>query len=115
MKCGDFQSPLVRLCLWGATAGWASLALVRNAALGLGACFALSGRHSKSSTVGQDNTNATHVRDGAYVVVPERSELRHYLVLGAAAKETVREPLLAPAVLEADPTKVGNILPPLSG
>jgi len=57
----------------------------------------------------------THLRDGAYVVVPEKSELRQYLVLGAAAEQTEQEPLLAPAVLEADPSKVGNILPPLSG
>jgi cobalt-zinc-cadmium efflux system membrane fusion protein len=115
MKCRDFQPRSVRFCSWGTIVGWASLALVRNAALGMGACFALGGCHSENSTVGQDSTGATHLHDGAHVMVPEKSELLHYLVLGAAAKETMQEPLLAPAVLEADSTKVGNILPPLSG
>src|ERR1700675_817132 len=115
MKCRDFQPRSVRYCSWGTIVGWASLALVRNAALGMGACFALGGCHSENSTVGQDSTGATHLRDGAHVVVPEKAELRHYLELGAAAKETMQEPLVAPAVLEADSTKVGNMFPPLSG
>jgi cobalt-zinc-cadmium efflux system membrane fusion protein len=40
--------------------------------------------------------------------------LRH-LALGSATRQLIRAPLLAPAVLEADPSKVANILPPLSG
>src|SRR3982074_1818415 len=115
MKCRNFQPLFVRFCWWGTTDGRASLALVRNAAFVLGACFALGGCHPENSTATQDSMGATHGRDGAYVRVPEKSELRHYLVLGAAAKQTEQDPLLAPAVLEADPTKVGNILPPLSG
>jgi cobalt-zinc-cadmium efflux system membrane fusion protein len=95
--------------------GWQIPAWVRVAALAWSACCALGGCHSEYATATPESTAATHVRDGAYVVVPEKSELRHYLVLGAAAKQTEQEPLLAPAVLEADPTKVGNILPPLSG
>jgi membrane fusion protein, heavy metal efflux system len=57
----------------------------------------------------------THIRENGVVTVPERSELRHYLVLGNARKQVIQAPLSAPAVVEADPSKVANILPPLSG
>jgi membrane fusion protein, heavy metal efflux system len=77
-------------------------------------CSAVLGCHSRPDS-SSDSFGATHVRDGAFVVVPEKSELRRYLMLGAAIKQTVQQPLLAPAVLEADPSKVGSILPPLSG
>ena len=88
---------------------------IQLAVLTLGGFVGLTGCHSENSGATENSTGATHVRDGAYVVVPEKSELRRYLVLGNAAQQTVQEPLLVPAVLEADPSKVGNILPPLSG
>lgn len=106
---------LLRFRVWDTSAEAAFRTWMPLGILVLGGCFALAGCHADNSTATEATTGATHVRDGAYVVVPEQSELRRYLVLGNAEKQTVQEPLLAPAVLEADPSKVGNILPPLSG
>jgi cobalt-zinc-cadmium efflux system membrane fusion protein len=55
------------------------------------------------------------VRDGNFITIPEKSGLRNYVVVDAAREQTLQTPLEAPAVLEADPAKVANILPPLSG
>jgi cobalt-zinc-cadmium efflux system membrane fusion protein len=115
MKYAYLQTVFLRLCVWGTGAGTTSRVWTQLVVLALGGSFTLTGCHSENSSAAENTTGATHVRDGTYVVVPEKSELRRYLVLGDVAKQTVQEPLMAPAVLEADPSKVGNILPPLSG
>jgi len=115
MMYAYLQTVFLRFCVWGISAETTCRAWIQLAALALGGSFALTGCHSKNASETGNTIGATHVRDGAYVVVPEKSELRRYLVLGNTARQTVQEPLLAPAVLEADPSKVGNILPPLSG
>lgn len=58
---------------------------------------------------------ATHTHEGELIVVPEKSALRQALQLDTVQKRTVQTPLQAPAVLEADPARVANILPPLAG
>lgn len=75
----------------------------------LGAC------HSGSAPTADEGAAASHVRDGRFIVVPEHSELRRYLVIEPVARQTLQAPVEAPSVLEADPSKVATILPPLSG
>ncbi|MDB5978440.1 MAG: zneB [Nevskia sp.] len=77
--------------------------------MALGAC------HSGEPVPAAESPVAPHVREGDLIVVPEKSELRHYLAIAEVQQQTVQTPLEAPAVLEADPAKVANILPPLSG
>ena len=62
-----------------------------------------------------DSAIQSHVKDGAFVLVPEKSELRRQLVIAAAARRELKVPLEAPAVVEADPSRVANVLPPLAG
>lgn len=75
----------------------------------------LTACHSGNSNATPDTAAALHVRDGVYIVVPEKSELRNYLTVAEASHQVIQTPLEAPAVLEADPSKVANVLPPLSG
>ncbi|MFI4980425.1 MAG: efflux RND transporter periplasmic adaptor subunit [Nevskiales bacterium] len=84
-------------------------------ALGAAVIIALSACHSGEPVPAAESPVAPHVREGELIVVPEKSELRHYLAIAEVQQQTVQTPLEAPAVLEADPAKVANILPPLSG
>ncbi len=71
---------------------------------------------SRVNAVREEETPvAFHEREGDLIVVPEKSELRRYLSLAAVQQQRIEAPLEAPAVLEADPAKVANILPPLAG
>lgn len=55
------------------------------------------------------------VHQGDALQVPEQSELRKYLVVAPAEQRSIQAPLNAPAVLEADPSRVASILPPVAG
>lgn len=87
----------------------------RKVLLPMLAVVILAACHTKSAAPANNAAEATHVWQNNVVTVPEASELRHFLVLGKATLRSVQTELLAPAVLEADPSKVANILPPLSG
>lgn len=54
------------------------------------------------------------LRDG-HVVVPEGSPLRQRLTVEAVSMENVRAQLAAPATVEAEPTQMAKIAPPLPG
>ncbi len=71
--------------------------------------------HSGDAAGTDEAAAASHLREGVLVVVPEKSELRQTLAVAAVERKTAQIPLEAPAVLEADPAKVANILPPLAG
>jgi len=75
----------------------------------------LSACHGREAAGGDAAAEATHVREGELIVVPEKSALRQVLMIAPVQKQSAQTPLQAPAVLEADPARVANILPPLSG
>jgi cobalt-zinc-cadmium efflux system membrane fusion protein len=54
-------------------------------------------------------------RAGDRVTVPDGSPLRARLTIAAAESIVVAQRVMAPAVVEADPARVVNILPPLAG
>lgn len=83
--------------------------------LGFTILFGLAACGSKVATDDAAKPVPAFVRDGGFVVIPEKSGLRNYVAVDAARQQTLQTPLEAPAVLEADPSKVANILPPLSG
>jgi cobalt-zinc-cadmium efflux system membrane fusion protein len=78
-------------------------------ALGLVACGGHKGQEDEQKPV------PAFVRDGNFLVIPEKSGLRNYVAVEPARAQVLQTPLEAPAVLEADPSRVANILPPLSG
>ena len=55
------------------------------------------------------------VREGDRIVVPEGSPLRAKLTVEAVAEQEVRRALVLPAVVEADPSRLVKVLPPLAG
>ncbi|HZR36174.1 MAG TPA: efflux RND transporter periplasmic adaptor subunit [Nevskia sp.] len=83
-------------------------ALAAVCALGLAACGHGDGAEEGSSP-------PQLVRNGDSIQVPEQSELRKYLVVAPAQQRQIQAPLAAPAVLEADPSRVASILPPVAG
>jgi cobalt-zinc-cadmium efflux system membrane fusion protein len=54
-------------------------------------------------------------RQGTRVVVPPGSPLRGRIKVEAATEQLIQSQLLAPASVEADPTRLARISPPLSG
>jgi membrane fusion protein, heavy metal efflux system len=54
-------------------------------------------------------------RQGTRVVVPPGSPLRSRIKVEAATEQLIQSQLLAPASVEADPTRLARISPPLSG
>lgn len=54
-------------------------------------------------------------RVGQQVSIPEGSALRDFVVVQAVEQRVLSSPLSVPAVVEADPAHVANILPPLAG
>ena len=54
-------------------------------------------------------------RQGSRVVVPEGSPLRSRIKVEPATEQLIQSQLLAPASVEADPTRLARISPPLSG
>jgi cobalt-zinc-cadmium efflux system membrane fusion protein len=83
-------------------------ALLPLLALGLAACG-----HGESADEG--SAAPQFVRSGDSIQVPEQSELRKYLVVAPAQQQDIQAPLAAPAVLEAEPSRVASILPPVAG
>jgi cobalt-zinc-cadmium efflux system membrane fusion protein len=55
------------------------------------------------------------MREGATIVVPEASPLRRTIVVAPVAQEAVQVPFALPASVEADPSKLVKVLPPVSG
>ncbi|HZR36893.1 MAG TPA: efflux RND transporter periplasmic adaptor subunit [Nevskia sp.] len=86
-----------------------------GAVVGLLLAGLLAACHTGDAAGADEAAAASHVREGALVVVPEKSELRNTLAVAAVERRTAQIPLEAPAVLEADPARVANILPPLAG
>jgi membrane fusion protein, heavy metal efflux system len=55
------------------------------------------------------------VREGDRIIVPEGSSLRSKLTVEAVAEQEIRQTLALPAVVEADPSRLVKIVPPLAG
>jgi membrane fusion protein, heavy metal efflux system len=55
------------------------------------------------------------VREGDRIIVPEGSPLRAKLTVEAVAEQQVQRTLVLPAVVEADPSRLVKIVPPLAG
>jgi len=55
------------------------------------------------------------VREGDRVIVPEGSPLRAKLTIEPVAEQQVQRTLVLPAVVEADPSRLVKVLPPLAG
>src|SRR5258705_3651205 len=55
------------------------------------------------------------VREGDRIIVPEGSPLRAKLTVEAVSEQQVQRTLVLPAVVEADPSRLVKVLPPLAG
>src|SRR5215470_19185586 len=55
------------------------------------------------------------VREGDRIIVPDDSPLRSKLTVEAVAEQQVQRTLVLPAVVEADPSRLVKVLPPLTG
>jgi membrane fusion protein, heavy metal efflux system len=55
------------------------------------------------------------VREGDQIIIPEGSPLRSMLTVEPVAEQDVRRTLVLPAVVEADPSRLVKIVPPLTG
>lgn len=84
----------------------------RAAAASLALLLAACG-HGEDAAAG--SAAPLFVHQGDAIRVPEQSELRKYLVVAPAGQRSIQAPLNAPAVLEADPSRVASILPPVAG
>jgi len=58
---------------------------------------------------------ATVVRAGDSVTVPEGSPLRSRLAIEPVAVKDIKRDIVLPAVVEADPGRTVNVLPPVAG
>jgi cobalt-zinc-cadmium efflux system membrane fusion protein len=94
-----------RAFLWGGIA----LGLILLAALLTHGFGLLAGRHS-----GPEEPPAV-IRQGKLIVVPAGSALRQRLIVQPAQAQAVREKLLLPAIVEADPARTAAVLTPLAG
>ena len=88
-------------------------AAVRHCVLACALGAVLASCHGHEAGDGAADASFTH--EGELLAVPESSPLRQVLVLQAVAKQQAQTPLSAPAVLEPDPSRVANVLPPVSG
>jgi cobalt-zinc-cadmium efflux system membrane fusion protein len=88
------------------------------------ACALLAGCSKSSSSEqatkaepakGQRGEPAALVREGDRIRVPDSSPMRGRLEVAAAEEVEVEEPIVAPAVVEADPAKLMKVLTPVSG
>jgi len=55
------------------------------------------------------------IREGDRIIVPEGSPLRAKLTVEAVAEQQIQRTLVLPAVVEADPSRLVKVLPPLAG
>jgi cobalt-zinc-cadmium efflux system membrane fusion protein len=78
--------------------------------VGLGAC---KGKSSASAD-GPAPAATVERRDGK-VIVPAESPLRARLRVAPVAMETIQRQIVAPASVEAEPTRLAKIAPPLTG
>jgi len=55
------------------------------------------------------------VREGDRIIVPEGSALRAKLTVEPVAEQEIQRTLVLPAIVEADPSRLVKVLPPLAG
>ena len=70
------------------------------------------GRHGEDAGIQPPRLFERH---GPSVTVPEGSPLRAKLIIGAVATKSLRRSLVAPAHVEAEPSRMAKIAPPLPG
>jgi cobalt-zinc-cadmium efflux system membrane fusion protein len=61
------------------------------------------------------NQTAPLIHDGGRLVIPATSPLRQFIVIQPVVEHLVISPFTLPAIVEADPTRLIKILPPLLG
>ena len=89
-------------------------ALIVAVALCFGAwLFIASPSHYRAGEVVEKA--ATVVRAGDSVTVPEGSPLRSRLAIEPVAVKDIKRDIVLPAVVEADPGRTVNVLPPVAG
>ncbi len=71
--------------------------------------------HSSSHAAVQESTPPALVRQGDQFIIPQGSALRSRLLVQQVAVNNSPHTLESPAVVEADPARTVNILPPVSG
>jgi cobalt-zinc-cadmium efflux system membrane fusion protein len=98
------STPRGRAFVWGGTL----LGLIFVAAL-LTNGFGLFGHHHS------DETPPLMVRQGDKITVPENSPLRERLTVSPAQTELAGSRLELPGVVESDPARTAQVLPPLGG
>src|SRR5471032_196277 len=76
--------------------------------------MSLAGCHSASAGAAQEAAPMM-VRQGERITVPANSPLRARLSVGAVAASAAAHAVTLPAVVEADPARSVNIVPPLTG
>ena len=81
--------------------------------LGVGLGTRMSG--SSGHAAEQDSTPPAFVHQGDKIVIPQGSGLRSRLVVQPITMKDSPHTLLAPAAVEADPSRMVNILPPVAG
>jgi len=85
--------------------------------LGLGALglsgWGLLGLHAKEAP--PEEAVVSMVHEGDLLRIPEKSPLRRSLVIAPVADQTVSAPFTLPASVEADPSRLVKILPPVTG
>ncbi len=79
-------------------------------ALGLSACNASASAHTARS----DSVPAVLQSNGK-ILLPLGSPLRRHIAVGPVEMQTVKREILAPATVEAEPSRLAKIAPPLAG
>jgi len=83
--------------------------------LAVSAALALCGCGNHSTPAKEDAPVVSFERRDGHIVVPEKSPLRQRLTVTSVTRESVRAQLVAPASVEAEPTRMAKIAPPLPG
>ncbi|HUK99341.1 MAG TPA: efflux RND transporter periplasmic adaptor subunit [Nitrospirota bacterium] len=71
--------------------------------------------YSSSHAAVQETTTPAFVLQGDRFIIPQGSALRSHLLVQQVAVNNSPHTLVSPAVVEADPARTVNILPPVSG
>ena len=83
--------------------------------LGLGLCLRQLVEEVKATTDFAAERVPAQVKQGDRIVIPDGSPLRKKLMIDTVGEKTIQRTLSLPAVVEADPSRLVKILPPVSG
>jgi len=81
----------------------------------LAGCCSSCGHEAEPAAAAEERSPPAMTREHGHIVIPEGSPLRDRLTIEALEARPVRRALEAPAHVEADPSHVAHITPPLAG